>query len=149
VSRVDKVVAVAGVHLVVASSPSPGMISSLPPPSIMSSPPRPVRRSSRSVPTRVSSPPVPVRAYTTAFCPAKNAPTITIITVRKMYSRFIRLPPLVYVELVLLVFSRTYQEILALGISPPWLAVPYVTGATIAASGPGAISEDFRQLRFS
>src|SRR5215208_8150943 len=70
------------------------MISSLPPlPLILSSPPRPLRRSSLSVPMSVSSP-VPVRTFARASCPAKNAPTITTITVSKMYSRFIQLPAL-------------------------------------------------------
>jgi len=37
--------------------------------------------------------------------PGKSAKTITTITVSKMCSRFIRLPPLAYLELVVLAFS--------------------------------------------
>jgi hypothetical protein len=53
----------------------------------------------------------------------KRAPTITTITVSKMYSRFIGLPPLVYLELVLLAFSldlinRHWFK----ASSPQWLA---------------------------
>jgi hypothetical protein len=58
-----------------------------------------------------------------ASCPVKRAPTITTITVSKMYSRFIGLPPLVYLELVLLAFSldlinRHWFK----ASSPQWLA---------------------------
>src|SRR5215208_982848 len=107
-----------------SSSPSPGMISSLPPrPLIVSSPARPSRRSSPLVPTSVSSAAVPVRTFARASCPVKSAPTITTITVSKMYSRFIRLPPLVCLELVLLTFSldlinRHWFK----ASSPRWLA---------------------------
>ena len=45
-----------------------------------------------------------------AWCPAKSAPTITTITVSKIYSRFIRLPSLVYVEQLMFVFFRTYHK---------------------------------------
>src|SRR5829696_2791089 len=93
------------------SSPRlPWRRSAPPRPLRLSSPSPPARRSALSVPTRVSSPPVPVRTSARASCPAKNAPTITTISVSKMYSRFIRLPPLVYLELVLLVFVSTYQK---------------------------------------
>src|SRR5215207_5618832 len=116
-----------------SSSPSPGIItSSPPPPLIVSSPPRPSRRSSParpsrrsapSVPTRVSSLSVPMRTSARASCPVNSTPTITTITVSKMYSRFIRLPPLVYLELVLLAFSldlinRHWFK----ASSPRWLA---------------------------
>src|SRR5215203_887188 len=107
-----------------SSSPSPGMISSLPPrPLIVSSPARPSRRTSPLVPTSVSSAAVPVRTFARASCPVKSAPTITTITVSKMYSRFIRLPPLVCLELVLLTFSldlinRHWFK----ASSPRWLA---------------------------
>src|SRR5688500_1559096 len=86
-----------------------------------SSPARPSRRLYLSVPTSVSSPPVPVRTFARAWWPAKSAPTITTITVSKMCSRFIRLPPLVYSELVLFVFSRPCKETLVQGLYPTML----------------------------
>src|SRR5215208_7227230 len=133
------------------SSPSPGMISSSPPPPlIVSSPPRPSRRSSMLVPTSVSLPAVPVKTFATASCEANNAPAITTITVNKMCSRFIRLPPLVYLELVLLAFALDLINRHWFSVSsPPWLVVPYVTSATIAASNLGATTEVFRELLFS
>src|SRR5918997_2673639 len=66
-----------------------------------SSPSRPVSLSSLSVPTSLSSPAVPVRTLARTSCPTNNAPNITTITVSKMYSRLIVLPPLAYVELIL------------------------------------------------
>src|SRR5215212_381512 len=67
---------------------------SLPAPAYTSSsPPRPSRRSSLSVPRSVSSPEVPLSTSARAWCPANSAPRVTTITVSKMYSRFIRLPP--------------------------------------------------------
>src|SRR5215208_654375 len=88
-----------------------------------SSPARPLRRSSLSVPTSVSSPAVPVRIFARASCVAKSAPSIITITVSKMYSRFIRLPPLVYVELVLLAFSlELINRHWFKAPSPRWLA---------------------------
>src|SRR5215216_2535374 len=83
-----------------------------------SSPARPFRRSFPSVPRSVSSPAVPVRTFARAWWVAKSAPTITTITVSKMYRRFIRLPALVSLDLVLLVFSGTHQQTLVQGLYP-------------------------------
>src|SRR5215217_3154595 len=103
----------------ISSSPPPPLRRSLPPsPSISSSPARPTRRSSLSVPRSISSPAVPVRTFARASWVAKSAPTITTIMVSKMYSRFIRLPALVYLKLVLLVFSNTHQQTLVQGLYP-------------------------------
>ncbi len=44
---------------------------------------------------------------------------------------------------MLLVFFRTHQETLILGLHDGW-PFPYVTNATVAALGRGATSEDFR-----
>jgi hypothetical protein len=116
VARVDQVVAVASVDLVVAfarddlvvalAAPRLPLRRSAPARALrLSSPSPPVRRSFPAVPMSVSSPPVPVKTFVRASWPAKSAPTTTTITVSKMCSRFIRLPYLVYMELVLLVFS--------------------------------------------
>src|SRR5829696_4708245 len=94
----------------ISSFPPPPLILSSPsPPSRRSSPPRPLRRSSLSVPTSLSSSPVPVKTFATASC-AANGATISTITVSKIYSRFIRLPSLVYVEQLVFVFFRTYHK---------------------------------------
>src|SRR5918999_622033 len=83
-----------------------------------SDPRRPVKRSSLSVPTNVSSPAVPVKTFARASWATKRAPTITTITVNKVQSLFIGLPPLVHVELVLLAFFRTHQQTVVLGFWP-------------------------------
>jgi hypothetical protein len=109
VARVDTVVAVAGVHLVVAAAAPEAVgpavalevvlpeaaLEAVPParPLRRSTPARPVRRSFLSVPRRVSSPPVPVRTFARASWPAKSVPAVTTISVSKMYSRVIGLPP--------------------------------------------------------
>jgi hypothetical protein len=80
---------------------------------------------------------VPVRTFARASWVAKSAPTITTITVSKMYRRFIRLPPLVYVELVLLVFFRTYQQTVVLGLYP----------STMVGRSPNLTAETIEHLR--
>jgi hypothetical protein len=52
--------------------------------------------------------------------PVRAEGSLTVITVSKMYGRFIRLPPLGSLELVLLAFSlelfRTYYQALVQGL---------------------------------
>jgi hypothetical protein len=107
-----------------------------------SSPARPLRLSSPSVLTSVSSPAVPVKTLASASCPTKSAPAITTITVSKMCSRFIRLPKSTWSLCCLFSLDLINTHWFSVS-SPSRLAVPYVTSATIPASGLGATSEAF------
>ena len=109
VARVDKVVAVAGVHLVVAFAEDDLVVAVATPEVVVVAvalevvlPAAPAPEAVGPAQTReVVGPGGPqkrivaggaeVRTFARASCPAKNAKTITTITVSKMYSRFIGL----------------------------------------------------------